>query len=155
MRTLRFASAACVLALAGLLVGDQAFSGDKKDTAEWTVIIKSAKVKNTKADGSAWDPMDGAPDLFVRVRVDDKAAKDFDTKVVKDDAYEATFNTDTNVRFRIGQKVILTVIDKDVAANDDCGTYNLITTEPVITKGKLRLENFGQVMYLDVEFKKL
>lgn len=155
MRTLRFASAAMVLAVVGLLIGSQAYSaGGDKEKQEWTVIIKSTKVKTTKADGKAWDAMDGAPDLFVRVRVDEKGAKEYDTKV-KDDVFEATFDEPTNIKFRIGQKVIFTVIDKDVAANDDCGTFNLITTEPVISKGKLRLENFGQVIYLDVEFKKL
>ena len=152
--TSRIVTGAFVLAMAGLLFGSQAYSAGEKETAEWTIVIKSVEVKTTKADKSSWDVMDGAPDLFVRVRVDSKEAKDYDTKV-KDDVYKATFDEPTNVKFRIGQKVIFKVIDKDVAANDDVGTFTLETTEPVISKGKLRLENFGQVIMLDVEFKKL
>ena len=55
------------LAILGLLLsGPAAFGAD--DKANYTVVIKRAEVKTTKADGSSWDINDGKPDLCVSVR---------------------------------------------------------------------------------------
>jgi hypothetical protein len=143
-----------VVALAGLILGSQAFSAGGEDV-EYTIIIKKVDVKPTKSDGAAWDVMDGKPDLFVRVQnLDVKDAKSFDTKT-HDDVNSASFDQPSDVKFRVGQKIQFQVNDKDVAANDEIGTYNLTTTAKGVESGKLRMENFGQVIVLEVEFKKL
>lgn len=150
----RFGIAALVLAISGLLVSSQAYSAGDSST-QYTLTIKKVDVKKTKADGSAWDIMDGAPDLFVRVSNDSvKDSKAFDTKV-HDDIYTTDFNTPTSVRFNPGQTLFFEVYDKDIAANDLVGKVTCEMTEKVIKQGKIRLENFGQVIYLDIEVKKL
>lgn len=150
----RVTFAALVLGMSGLLVGGQAFSFEGEGT-DYTLVVKKVDVKKTKADNSTWDIMDGAPDLFVRVSNNsEKGAKAFDTKV-HDDKYTVVFDETTNVRFRSGQTISLEVIDKDVAANDDVGKINVEMTDKVIKMGKLRFENFGQVITLEIEVKKL
>lgn len=175
----RMVLAAAMLSIGGLLLGGQAFSGDKdkdKDSAgdEYTVHINKVEVKTTKADKDSWDPMDGKPDLFVRVHNYTQKGKSFDTKVV-DDVYTAEFNVPSNIRFRLGDKVQFEVHDKDLVANDEIGSYRVEITQKLLDaamkgardgkgakagKGAkegtmLRFENFGQVIFLEVTVKGL
>ena len=146
--------AAMVLAVCGLFAGNHAYSAGDSGK-EYTIVVKRVEVKKTKADGSAWDIMDGAPDLFVRVsNVSVKGSKSFDTEV-KDDTYTAEFNTPTNIKFVPGQTVRFEVIDKDIAANDEVGKADVELSEKVIKDGTVRISNFGQVIVLEITVKKL
>src|SRR4051812_9075419 len=110
---------AALAALCLSLTGQVARAADEK--APYTIVIKSAKVKTTKADGSAWDINNGKPDLAVIVRnVDEKDTKPFQTKT-KDDTFEATFDETASVKVRPGQTLEFEVIDVDVAVNDTAG----------------------------------
>ncbi|MFO0968913.1 MAG: C2 domain-containing protein [Gemmataceae bacterium] len=152
MKTARLVSCAVVAAVAALLLGSQVFSADDKDD-QYTVIIKKVEVKKTKADGSSWDPMNGAPDLYVTVRNNtDKSGKTYSTKV-KDDTFVAEFNEPTTVRFKKGEQLHFEVMDKDPVGSDEVGAINVNTGK--ISEGGIRLENFGQVVVLEVSFKKL
>lgn len=140
------------LALVGFLFGSEAFAGGKD---HYTIHVKSVKVKETQKDGSSWDVDNGKPDLFVRINVDAEGAETFDTKVV-DDTFAATFNeTLGRVKFTPGQKLKIQVFDKDVAANDHIGTYMVTTTEKGVEGKSLILEDFGQVIRLELEYRKV
>src|SRR4051794_34339224 len=125
------------------------------DDEAYTVVIKKVSVKKTKADGSSWDINDGKPDLAVKVRnASDSKAKAYTTKT-KDDVFEAEFNEPTNIKFRKGQTLEFEVLDIDVAVNDLIGKTSKEMTEAMLKKGKLTFENFGQVIRLEVEVKKV
>ena len=141
--------AALVLALSGLEIR----AAD--ESTAYTVVIKRAEVKTTKADGSAWDINDGKPDLAVHVRnLDVKESKRFTTKT-KNDTFEAEFDEPTTVKFTAGQTLEFEVVDRDVAADDSAGKITKKITQEMIKAGKLKFENFGQTKTLEVEFKKL
>jgi len=136
-----------------LLVGDRALpAGDKDDY--YTVVIKRVEVHKTKADGSSWDPMNGAPDIYVRVQnATDKSTKAYETKV-KDDTFVAEFNEPTNVKFKKGQQLHFEVMDKDTVSSDEIGSINVNATK--FKEGEpMRIENFGRVISMDIVFKKI
>lgn len=153
MTVSRFGAVA-LLALAGLVFGNTAYSFGG-DEGGYTIFIKMVKVKDTQKDGSSWDVDNGKPDIFVRVSVDAKDSKAYDTKVV-DDVYEAKYNEElSKVRFNPGQKLMIQVLDKDVALNDTIGNINVNTNEKNVKGGVIRLESFGQVIALEIEFRKV
>jgi hypothetical protein len=145
-----------VLTVFGILIGSQVpgvLAGGDKD--EYTVVIKKVEVKKTQKNGESWDVNDGAPDLRVFVRnTTNKDEKAFETKEKKD-TFSAEFNEAANIRAKKGQSIEIEVVDADVAVNDQVGKTILEINDDHIQKGKLRLENFGQVIYLDIELKKL
>src|SRR4051812_15083603 len=61
-------------------------NADGAATRDFEVVVKSAKIKPTKANGSKWDVGNGNPDPFVRVSILDggKFTRTGQTKVVKD-----------------------------------------------------------------------
>jgi hypothetical protein len=150
-----------VLTVFGILIGSQipgAAAGGDKD--EYTVVINKVEIKKTKANGEAWDVNDGAPDLRVFVRnTTNKDEKAFETKEKKD-TYSAVFDEPANFKVKKGQSIEIEVVDVDVAVNDQAGKTILELSDEHIrkaegAKGKLRLENFGQVVYVDIQLKKL
>ena len=158
MSTLRLAIG--VLTVFGILVGSQLpgllAGGDKE---EYTVVINKVEVKKTQKNGETWDVNDGAPDLRVFARnTTNKDEKAFETKEQKD-TYSAVFDQPANFKVKKGQSIELEVVDVDVAVNDQVGKTILEINDENIrkseqAKGKLRLENFGQVIYLDIQLKK-
>src|SRR5262245_54932729 len=154
MSIARLMPAIVVLVIGGFLVGTTAISGEK-DTAEYTIIIKKVEVHKTKADGSAWDIMDGKPDLVVKVQNTSVAdSKPFQTKE-ETDSFTADYNTPTDIKVKLGQNLRFTVLDKDIAADDEIGVHNMELTKKHVDIGKLRIENFGRVIFLEFELKKL
>jgi hypothetical protein len=151
MKTTRIAAA---LLVAGSLV----FGGltlVAQEGAEYAVVLKKVEVKTTNTNGNSWDVNDGKPDLMVMVRnLSDKESKTFKSKE-KTDTFSTDFNEPTTIKLKAGQDVEFHVVDVDVAANDDIGKFKLEVTEKALKEGKLRMENFGQVIYLEIEFKKL
>ena len=145
------------LTLALLAVACLLFNGTTVFAADdvYSITIKRAEVKETKADGSDWDINKGKPDLAVIVKnIDDKDSKSYTTKT-KDDVFSATWDEATTVRVRAGQTIEFEVVDVDVAVNDSAGKIKKELTAETLKAGKLKLEKFGQVIYLEVEFKKL
>jgi hypothetical protein len=143
------------LLVAGTLIwGGVALVAQEKG-GEYTVVVKKVEVKTTNVNGNSWDVNDGKPDLAVIIRnLDDKDQKTFQTKE-KTDAFSTDFNEPTTIKFRSGQHLELLVVDRDVAVNDDIGKFKLETSDKAIKDGKVRMENFGQVIYLEIELKKL
>ena len=125
------------------------------DDDAYSIVVVRAEIQKTKADGSAWDINDGKPDLAVKVRnIDVKDSKAFTTKT-KDDTFSAEFKEQTTVKVRPGQTVEFEVVDRDVALDDSAGKVSKKLTAEILNSGKLKLEKFGQVITLEVEFKKL
>jgi hypothetical protein len=148
-----------VLTVFGILIGSQVsgvLAGGDKD--EYTVVIKKVEVKKTQKNGESWDVNDGAPDLRVFARnTTNKDEKAFETKEKKD-TFVAEFNEAANIRVKKGQSIELEVVDADVAVNDQVGKTIVELTDENIQKGiekGLRIESFGQVVYLDIQLKKL
>jgi hypothetical protein len=157
MKTAKLLSCLAVFALAlgafYTFTASQAAAGD--DNAEYTLIIKKCEVKTTNKNGEAWDVNDGKPDLMVIVRnLSDKDSSPFKTKE-KTDTFLGDFNEPTNMKCRAGHTLEFEVADVDVAVNDRIGKLSKALDAKILKDGKLRMENFEQVIYLEVEFKKL
>ena len=125
------------------------------DEPTYTVVIKKVEVQATKKDGSSWDVDNGRPDLAVSIRnLDDTTIKAFTTKT-KDDALSHEFDEPTTIKVRAGQRLEFHVIDKDLAVNDTIGKVEKEMTAEHLKSGKIRLEKFDQVVFLEIEVKKL
>lgn len=143
---------AALLALTVVVPGTQARVA--QDTA-YTVVVKKVEVETTKKDGSSWDVDNGKPDLAVIIRnMSDKDSKTFTTKT-KDDTFSAEFDEPTTIKVRPGQTLEFEVVDKDVAINDTIGKVQKEMTEGMLKDGKLKLEKFDRVIYLEIAVKKL
>ena len=142
-------------ALAALCLAPAGGPAVADDDAGYTVVVKKVEVKTTQKDGSAWDVDNGKPDLAVIVRnVSDKGSKEFTTKT-KDDTLTAEFDEPASIKVRPGQTLEFEVVDKDVAVNDTIGKVKKEMTADHLKSGKIRLEKFDQVVYLEIEVKKL
>ena len=151
----RVAPSIVVLTVAGVIFGGQALSHAAVGATEYTVVIKKVEVKKTNKNGDPWDVNDGKPDLCVVIRnTTDKEQKAFESKV-KDDVYAADFNEVTTLKVKEGQVLEFRVLDKDVAAHDEIGKTNREITGKILKEGTLRMENFDQVIFLEIELKKL
>ena len=138
------------LAVIGLTAGVPAVRADD----EYTFHIKGCKVKETKANGDSWDPMNGKPDLVVQLRnLSRPDSKKFQTKEAPD-TFENVFNVETGFRFKPGEEIEIQVLDRDVASDDLIGKFTQKITEETCKKGVWKLENFGQVIYLELHIKK-
>lgn len=152
MSTLRFTLA--FLLIGGVLVASQApVAGGGTDT--YTLVIKKVEVKKTQKNGESWDVNNGEPDLRVIVRnMSDKDSKAFETKEHKD-RFTADFNEPTNIKFKKGNILEFDVVDVDVAVNDTVGKTRIEMNDERLREGGLRLEGFEQVIYLEIQVKKL
>jgi hypothetical protein len=146
-------SALALLALFGLFLTGPATTV-AADEDSYTVVVKKVEVKTTKEDGTDWDINMGKPDLSVSVKnIDEKDSKAFKTKT-KDDTFSATIEETTTVKVRAGQTVEFDVLDVDAALNDSAGKIKKELDAATLKSGKLKLENFGRVISLEIEFKK-
>jgi hypothetical protein len=170
---LRTAALGC-LAVFAMLLGSQLVTAQdaNKDGATYTVIIHRLEVKQTNQDGNSWDINDGKPDLKVTVRnISEADSKEFET-TQKEDTFTAEWNVPTTVKFRSGQGLLFVVHDVDVAASDEMGRVRKFYTEvgaeataapkdarpeekATLKEGRVKFENFGQVILLEIEIKKL
>jgi len=151
MKILRFAAACTVLC--GVLLAlprGGAAGGDET----YTIVIQKVEVKTTQKNGNSWDVNDGKPDLRVIIRNTADDSKAYETKE-KTDTFAADFNEPTNVKFKKGHTLEIQVVDVDVAVNDVVGKVNAEMKAEKIQEGKMRLENFDQVIFLTFEIKKL
>ena len=138
------------LAALGLTVGVPSVRADD----EYTFHIKGCKVKEAKANGDSWDPAGGKPDLVVQLRnISRPDSKKYQTKEAAD-VFENTFNVETAFRFKPGEEIEIQVLDKDVAGDDVIGKFTQKMTEAMCKSGVWKLENFGQVIYLELHIKK-
>jgi hypothetical protein len=148
--------AATLLALVAILAATQfGAAGDKNET--YTLVIKKVEVKTTQKNGNSWDVNDGKPDLRVIIRnTSDKSkdAKAYESKS-KEDVFSHDFNEPTNIKFTKGQTLEFEVVDVDVAVNDTVGKTAIEMKDDRLREGKMRIETFDQVVYLEVELKKL
>jgi hypothetical protein len=148
-----FRTTAGLLALGAILVASRASLG--QGDASYTVTIKKVEVKKTQKNGDAWDVNNGAPDLRVIIRnATSSKEKAFESKEKKD-VFAADFDEPTTVKFRAGDKLEIEVVDVDVAVNDLIGKTTLDMKEDKLREGKMRLEDFDQVIHLEIDVKKL
>ena len=139
------------LAVLGLTVGAPAVRADD----EYVVHLKGCKVKETKANGDSWDPMNGKPDLAVQLRnLSRPESKKYESPEAKD-TFEHVYNIDTGFRLKAGDELEIQVLDKDIGTDDVCGKITKKITADMLKSGVLKLENFGQVIYLEMHLKKL
>jgi hypothetical protein len=139
------------LAVLGMTAGAPAVRADD----EYVIHVKGCKVKETKANGDSWDPMNGKPDLAVQLRnLSRPDSKKYETPEAKD-TFEHVFNIDTAFRVKAGEELEIQVLDKDIGNDDVCGKITRKLTPEMLQKGVLKLENFGQVIYLELHLKKL
>jgi len=125
------------------------------DTTTYTVVVKKVEVESTKEDGSAWDVDNGRPDLAVSIRnMSEADSKAFTTKT-KDDVTTHEFDEPTTIKVKPGQTLEFTVLDKDVAVNDTIGKVEKKMTAEHLKSGKIRMEKFHRVIFLEIEVKKL
>jgi hypothetical protein len=139
----------------GLMAGPPTPAPAAAGDAEYTVVIHKCVVKDRKADGAHWDVNEGKPDLRVKIRNGTvKDSKEFSTKEATD-IFSHDFNETTTIRFKTGHKLEIQVVDVDVAADDLIGAINVNTDKVTPKGGRITLENFGQVVTLEIEVKKL
>ena len=105
--------------------------------AEKTVRVGSVTVHSTKANGGSWDTGEGAPDLFVEVRVK-KFISALKSTSVKQNTYSTTFNEDT-VTVSPGQTLQISVWDKDLVSNDLVGSGEYVIDADDFNSGGVRL----------------
>jgi hypothetical protein len=151
MQTFKIIAFSCLFAF-GLMLGLNVYAEDKIPEGAMRVVLTTVKVAETKADGSSWDVNGGKPDIFVSMKnLSDKTQKEVVTDV-KNDTYEATFNSKM-VLVAAGHRLRILVEDKDLAANDLIGKTELEVTPEMLKKGKVTI-SFGQVKELTMEFHK-
>lgn len=142
-----------VAALALLVAGPVALSQEKEGDA-FGLLIKRVQVAATDENDEPWDINDGKPDLvIVAINHSDKQSQPFFTREIGN-ALQAEFNTAVTFPVRAGQKLELRVLDRDVAVDDTIGAVQKELTADDLERGLLRLENFGRVLLLEIEFQK-
>ena len=114
------------------------------------VILHSVKAQSTKEDGSAWDILGGAPDLFVTIGHNKKGGATY-TSAVKEDTFEATYGVDT-IRVTVGDEIEISVYDKDTRLNDLVGKIKIKITQDILSK-RTKTWDFDRVSSLVLEFE--
>ena len=122
----------------------------------YILVIKSAIIAKTKANGKAWDPGVGKvswPDPFVKVKVFDKdggLTDNGETSVIMD-SFTPVWNQE-KATVKVGHTVKLEVWDKDLKFDDEIGKHNFVVTADMVKAGELTLK-FGQVERLNLGFR--
>jgi hypothetical protein len=70
------------------------------------------------------------------------------------DTFEAAFNETAAIKCQPGHTLEFEVVDRDVAVNDSIGKITKEHKDGGLKEGVNRLENFGRVVFLEVELKK-
>ncbi|MBI3822697.1 MAG: alpha/beta hydrolase [Planctomycetes bacterium] len=116
------------------------------------LVVKSATILPTKANGAAWDfPLVGTkalPDPYVKAWVYDStgAQADYGETGIRWDTLGPIWNEDI-VKAKAGQKIKIEVWDKDLKYDDLIGARSVTLTQGLIDKGSFILQ-FGQVKFL-------
>lgn len=109
-------------------------------------ILESVAVKTTTADGKAWDPFGGAPDL--KVIITRAGLRDIST--VKKNVFAATFNR-TSLRVKEGDEIEIVVWDNDPGKDDFIGSTKIVITASFLRKGSAEF-TFNRVTSLRLKF---
>lgn len=135
-----------IVACLGILAG-------RADAGDHDLVVKSATIKSTKANGESWDFFGNAPDPYVKVGKYDSDGKLTIVQQTDDvgDDYRPSFNKKL-FAVREGDDLIIQVWDKDVAKHDLIGEYRLTVTRRMIEDGSARF-SFDQVEDLRIDFK--
>lgn len=117
------------------------------------VVVKSAKIKPTKPDGSKWDFGTSKPDPYVRVSVmeGDKLTRHGQTKVING-SLNPVWN-ETVLAVDAGEWLVFHVKDKDLQFDDRIGLHLEAVTTELAEKGEVRMA-FDQVEELVVVVRK-
>lgn len=79
----------------------------------------SAKIGTTKADGSNWDALGGAPDVYAALIVDGEVVCETD---VVQDSFAPVWNQTCEAQVFQTSEVIVALVDEDIAAPDPIGS---------------------------------
>jgi len=108
-----------------------------------SLLLRSVQIRRTKADGSAWDVDEGAPDPQVTIK-NRRSGRSLTTKVAKD-VFAATFPADIEaLEVSPGDILEIRVVDDDAAVDDVAGEAEKAITAEMLAKPQLDL-SFGQV----------
>jgi hypothetical protein len=79
----------------------------------------SAKIETTKADGSAWDALGGAPDVFAALIVDGEIVCTTETA---QDSFDPLWNESCEAEVFQTTEVIVALLDDDLTVSDPVGS---------------------------------
>jgi hypothetical protein len=121
------------------------------DDSTYDAFLVSIKVRETKANGSSWDPAGGKPDLRVIIS-NERSGKTFISDVAKD-----TLSVNFDLKGPIldvaeGDILDFLVYDEDLADHDIVGLSKKAITSGILAKQQLDM-SFGQVEQLRLEFR--
>jgi len=114
---------------------------------DYDLVMKSAIIKDSKANGKGWDAFGNAPDPFVTAGI--KQGKGF-SKTGSTEVDSDTFRPDWNktvLTVDVGDDIVIQVWDKDVSFDDPIGEYKFTITKKMIEDGETRV-SFEQVKEL-------
>lgn len=131
-----------VLVAVGLFLSAKSCLG-----GEYNLVIKSAVIKTTKSNGTAWDIAQGEPDPYVKAFiVSGKVALQEGATQVENNTYRPTWD-EVVLTVREGDDITIQVVDKDLTFDDVIGEYKFTVTRAVLAAGEHRPE-FDQVKEL-------
>ena len=142
---------ACLL----LIIG----SASAVTTSGWYQLsdLRVYDLPPSKANGSAWDPLGGAPDVMVSLQTDmgDGVYDDFTTRVVSDVTTSASWATEEVIAVYTGidsPSLYFTVTDHDISNHDpmDCGS--IYASELSTTETNLVRCEYGTKIEFSLEF---
>lgn len=108
--------------------------------------VRSVEVETKKANGQDWDPLGGAPDLYVLVRVNGVEAQTGEAL----NTFNAFYGNKVG-RVEAGDEVNIVVMDSDpFDAHDFVGAVRFTVTQRMIDNGRIDLD-FGQVRQLTLD----
>jgi len=142
-----------ILTLSATIVSIGLMARDVRAQAESThdVYLVSVKVAETKANGSAWDPSGGKPDLRVVIS-NERSGKTYLTPVAKDTTFVKFDLKDPVVGVADGDILDILVYDEDLIDHDIVGISRKAITTGILEKKVLDM-TFSRVEQLRLEFR--
>jgi hypothetical protein len=123
----------------------------RSEDATYDAFLVSLEVEETKANGSAWDPAGGKPDLRVIIS-NERSGKTFISEVAKD-TYSVNFNLKAPILdVAEGDILEILVYDEDLVDHDIVGLSRKALTSGLLATKELDL-SFGRVKDLHLEFR--
>jgi hypothetical protein len=108
-----------------------------------SLLLRSVQIQRTKADGSAWDVDEGAPDPQVTIK-NRRSGRTLTTQAAQD-TFSATFPAGIEaLEVSPGDVLEIRVVDDDAAVDDVAGESEKAITAEMLAKPQLDL-SFGQV----------
>ncbi|MBI2806743.1 MAG: hypothetical protein HYX68_17325 [Planctomycetes bacterium] len=123
----------------------------------YILVVKSATIAATKANGSCWDcgftPTQCRPDPYVLVKVYDaeNGLADSGQTFVAWNTFTPVWSQEKGT-VKAGWWVSLQVWDKDIKYDDEIGTHSFYITEAMLKAGEVSL-TFGQVERITLAFR--